>query len=150
MFRIGWRASGPLFWVAVGGCADEYGVGVFGDGAFLAVYHKRLWGTLGGRFGDADYRRDEAKFFVHDGTGHAAEEFGYVLVVVPLAGGPALEDFVKVGLEMTLSRDVHSKQCEAEVDGVGCGFMACEDENEGVTENLLVAQCLARGFPFGC
>ena len=149
MDGIRWWASGPLVWVAVRGCGDEDGVGVFGDGAFLAVYDERLRGSFGGRFGDADYGGDEAEFFVHDGTGHAAEEFGDVSVVVPLAGGPALEDFVEVGLKMALSGNVHGKECEAEVDGVGCGFVACEDEYEGVAENILFGQGLLGGFSFG-
>ena len=109
MFWIGWRASRPLIWVAVGGWDDEYDVGVFRHGAFLSVYDERLGGAFWTGLGNADYGGDEADLFVHDSTGHAAEEFGEVLVVVPLTGRPALEDFIKIGLKMALSSDVHSK-----------------------------------------
>lgn len=109
MSWIGWRASRPLIWVAVGGWGDEYDVGVFRHGAFLSVYDERLRGPFWTRLGDADYGGDEAELFVHDGTGHAAEELGDVLVVVPLTGGPVLEDSIKIGLKMALSSDVHSK-----------------------------------------
>ena len=106
MFWIGWRASRPLVWVAVGGCGDEYGVGILRNGAFLPVHDERLRGPFWSRLGDADYRGDEAELFVHDGASHAAEEFGDVLVVAPLTRRPTLEDFIKVGLKMALSSDI--------------------------------------------
>ena len=106
---IGWRASRPLVWVAVGGCCVECDEGVSRHGAFLSVYDESLWGPFCSGLGDADHGGDEAELFVHDGTGHAAEELGNVLVVVPLTGGPALEDFIKIGLKMALSSDVYSK-----------------------------------------
>ena len=106
---IGWRASWPLVWVAVGGCCVECDESVFRHGAFLSVYDERLRGPFGSGLGDADHGGDEAELFVHDGTGHAAEELGNVLVVVPLTGGTALEDLIKIGLKMALSSDVHSK-----------------------------------------
>ena len=106
MCWIGWRASRPLVWVAVGGCCIECDEGVFGHSAFLSVYHERLRGFFCSGLGDADHGGNEAELFVHDGTSHAAEEFGNVLVIVPLTGGPALEDLIKVGLKMALSSDV--------------------------------------------
>lgn len=109
MCWIGWRASRPLVWVAVGGCGDECDVGIFRHGAFLSVYDERLRGPFWSGLGDTDYGGDESELFVHDGTGHAAEEFGNVLVVVPLTGGPALEDLIKIGLKMALSSDVYGK-----------------------------------------
>ena len=109
MIWIGWRARRPLIWVAVGGCGDDCEEGVFRHGAFLSVDDEGLWGAFGSVLGDVDYGGDEAEFFVHDGTGHAAEEFGDVLVVVPLTGGAALEDFVKIGLKIALSCDIHGK-----------------------------------------
>ena len=91
-----WWAGRPLIGIAVSSWGDEYDVGVFRDGVFLSLYDERLREPFWAGLRDADYGGDEAEFFVHDGTGHAAEEFGDILVVVPLAGGPALQDFIKI------------------------------------------------------
>lgn len=97
-------------------------------------------------FGDTGDGGVEAEFFAQNGSGHAGEEFGGVVFVGPFRWGAGAEDGVEVALEVALGGHVHGEEDQTEVNGVCGGFMAGEDEDEGVTEDLGVGHRLGWGL----
>lgn len=143
---IGWRAAGPEGRVPMDADGDEIDQRIGRDGDLFAVPKgQRLSLVLGRGFGNADDGRNEPQLFGQDGTGHAAEEFRQVAVVVPLAGRFPGEDLVEVGLEGALGGGVEGEEEDGEMDGVGGRFMAGEDEDKGVAHDFVVGQELFGG-----
>ena len=135
--------------VAVDGRGHELDVGVCGDDAGFARDVEWLWGVFRGAFWEADNGGDEAEFFVHDGAGHAVEEFRRVCVIVPCVWGAGAEDGVKGALEAALGGEIDGEEDEDEVDAVGGGFVAGEDEDEGVAKDFGVGEGLGGGLGRG-
>ena len=132
---IGLRARRPEMRIAVRGRGEDADVCVGWNRAFLAVDDKLLR-FIRRALWDDDYWRDKAQLFAQHGASHAIEKARHVTLVVPVLDWAVLEDVVEVGLEFALDVGMEGEVDEGKVDGVGGCFVAGEDEDEGVAEDV--------------
>ena len=130
----------PVLGVAVQAGGAEADEAAGGDGVVAARGGEALRDARGGGLRDADDGGQDAELLVHDGAAHAAEELGDVVVVVPFGAWAVAEDGVEVLLQAALGGRVHGEEDAGEVDCVGGGFVAGEDEDEGVAEDFVFGQ----------
>ena len=137
-------SCGPVARVAVDRVCAEIHQRIGGDSVFLAVDSEAL--RLRGQLRDVNRWWDQTEGLVHDGACHATEEAGEITLVVPVFCVAAVENCVEVGLKTALGVEVHGEVGEGEMNGVCCCFMAGKDEDEGITEDFLIAETFRLSF----